>query len=70
MTICIDMGATEIKVAPMTRRENEIVMGEARRFPTNASLGKEGIVSALRDAVCSLVGEGGRFDCYRLCRRY
>ena len=58
MTICIDMGATEIKVAPMTRKENEIVMGEARRFPTNASLGKEGIVNALRDAIASLVSEG------------
>ena len=58
MTLCIDMGATEIKVAPMTRKENEIVMGEARRFPTNASLGKEGIVNALRDAIASLVSEG------------
>ena len=58
MTICIDMGATEIKVAPMTKKENEIVMGEARRFPTNASLGKEGIVNALRDAIASLVSEG------------
>ena len=52
------MGATEIKVAPMTKKENEIVMGEARRFPTNASLGKEGIVNALRDAIASLVSEG------------
>ena len=52
------MGATEIKVAPMTRKENTVVMGEAKRFPTNASLGKEGIVSALRAAIASLVGEG------------
>ena len=58
MTICIDMGATEIKVAPITRKENEIIVGRVERFPTNASLGKEGIVSALRDAIASLVGEG------------
>ena len=25
MTICIDMGATEIKVAPIKKNENEIV---------------------------------------------
>ena len=58
MTICIDMGATEIKVAPITRKENEIIVGRVERFPTNASLGKEGIVSALRTAIASLVGEG------------
>ena len=58
MTICIDMGATEIKVAPITRKENEIIVGRVERFPTNASLGKEGIVSALRAAIASLVGEG------------
>jgi glucokinase len=58
MTICIDMGATEIKVAPITQNENEIIVGRVERFPTNASLGKEGIVSALRDAVRSLAGEG------------
>ena len=58
MTICIDMGATEIKVAPITRKENEIIVGRVERFPTNASLGKEGIASALRAAIASLVGEG------------
>ena len=58
MTICIDMGATEIKVAPITRKENEIIVGRVERFPTNASLGKEGIVSALRAAIASLIGEG------------
>ena len=58
MTICIDMGATEIKVAPITRKENEIIVGRVERFPTNASLGKEGIVSALRAAIASLVGDG------------
>ena len=58
MTICIDMGATEIKVAPIRGKENEIIVGRVERFPTNASLGKEGIVSALRDAIASLVGEG------------
>ena len=51
------MGATEIKVAPMTRKENEILMGKVARFPTNASLGKEGIVSALHAAISSLVSE-------------
>lgn len=55
MTICIDMGATEIKVAPMTQRGQETVLGEVARFPTNASLGREGIVSALRDAISSLL---------------
>lgn len=54
MTICIDMGATEIKVAPITENENEIVVGNVNKFPTNASLGKEGIVKALRDAIASL----------------
>ena len=48
------MGATEIKVAPITRKENEIVVGDVQRFPTNASLGKEGIVSALHSAISSL----------------
>ena len=56
MTICIDMGATEIKVAPISRKENGIVVGELRKFPTNASLGKEGIVSALYQAISSLYG--------------
>ena len=54
MTICIDMGATEIKVAPITENENGILVGKVERFPTNASLGKEGIVKALRDAISSL----------------
>lgn len=58
MTICIDMGATEIKVAPIRGKENEIIVGRVERFPTNASLGKEGIVSALHAAISSLVGEG------------
>jgi glucokinase len=31
------------------------VLGEVARFPTNASLGREGIVSALRDAISSLL---------------
>ena len=48
------MGATEIKVAPITENENEIVVGNVNKFPTNASLGKEGIVKALRDAIASL----------------
>ena len=51
------MGATEIKVAPITEKENEIVVGKVERFPTNASLGKEGIVKALRDAIASLCDE-------------
>ena len=54
MIVCIDMGATEIKVAPITENENEIVVGKVNKFPTNASLGKEGIVKALRDAIASL----------------
>ena len=49
------MGATEIKVAPMTQKGNEVLLGNVARFPTNASLGKEGIVSALRAAISSLV---------------
>ena len=48
------MGATEIKVAPITENENEIVVGKVNKFPTNASLGKEGIVKARRDAIASL----------------
>ena len=58
MTICIDMGATEIKVAPIRGKENEIIVGRVERFPTNASLGKEGLVSALHAAIASLVGDG------------
>ena len=54
MIVCIDMGATEIKVAPITENENGILVGKVERFPTNASLGKEGIVKALRDAISSL----------------
>ena len=54
MTICIDMGATEIKVAPINRKENEIVVGNVQKFPTNASLGKKGIVDALHQAISSL----------------
>ena len=54
MTICIDMGATEIKVAPIKRSENTLIVGELNKFPTNASLGKEGIVDALYRAISSL----------------
>ena len=57
MTICIDMGATEIKVAPIKRSENTLIVGELNKFPTNASLGKEGIVDALYRAISSLNGE-------------
>ena len=56
MTICIDMGATEIKVAPIKKIENEIIVGEVNKFPTNASLGKKGIVDALHKAIASLNG--------------
>ena len=48
------MGATEIKVAPINRKENEIVVGNVQKFPTNASLGKKGIVDALHQAISSL----------------
>ena len=57
MTICIDMGATEIKVAPIKRNEDKIIVGELQKFPTNASLGKEGIVNALYRAISSLNGK-------------
>lgn len=57
MTICIDMGATEIKVAPINKKENSILVGDVQRFPTNASLGKEGIVSALHKAISSLYSD-------------
>ena len=51
------MGATEIKVAPIKRNENEITVGEVNKFSTNASLGKEGIVNALYQAISSLCGD-------------
>ena len=51
------MGATEIKVAPITQKKNEIVVGKTQKFPTNASLGKEGIVNALYTAISSLMGD-------------
>ena len=54
MTICVDMGVTEIKVAPIKEKNNEIFVGEVQRFPTNAYLGKQGIVNALRGAIASL----------------
>lgn len=54
MTICIDMGATEIKVAPMRKNESGVCLGEVEKFPTNAALGKEGITEALERAIASL----------------
>ncbi len=54
MTICVDMGATEIKVAPMRKNESGVFLGEVAKFPTNASLGKEGITAALEAAIASL----------------
>ena len=48
------MGATEIKVAPIERKNNELIVGETNKFLTNASLGKEGIVEALYNAISSL----------------
>ena len=54
MTICIDMGATEIKVAPMIKKEKGVALGKVSKFPTNASLGREGIVFALECAIASL----------------
>ena len=30
------MGATEIKVAPMRKNENGILLGKTEKFPTNA----------------------------------
>lgn len=55
------MGATEIKVAPIKETNNEIKAGEVRKFLTNASLGKQGIVEALHKAISSLCNEGA--DC-------
>lgn len=55
MTICVDMGATEIKVAPMRKKENEYLLGKTEKFPTNAALGKEGITDALARAIASLM---------------
>ena len=49
------MGATEIKVAPMRKNENGILLGKTEKFPTNASQGKEGITAALERAIASLV---------------
>lgn len=48
------MGATEIKVAPINQKENEIIVGNVQRFPTNAALGKQGITDALYKAISSL----------------
>ncbi len=48
------MGATEIKVAPITKKDDAIFVGDVQRFPTNASLGKEGITEALSAAISSL----------------
>ena len=49
------MGATEIKVAPMRKNENEYLLGKTEKFPTNAALGKEGITDALARAIASLI---------------
>ena len=54
MIVCIDMGATEIKVAPINQNKNGMAMGSVQKFPTNASLGKKGIVDALHSAISSL----------------
>ena len=57
MTVCIDMGATEIKVASIRETENGITVGKTEKFPTNAHLGKDGIIIALRSAIASQVCE-------------
>ena len=51
------MGATEIKVAPMRKNEKGVSLGKVEKFPTNASLGKEGIVLALERAIASLASD-------------
>ena len=57
MTVCIDMGATEIKVASIRENENRAEVGNTQKFPTHAHLGKDGIVSALRSAIASQIRE-------------
>lgn len=53
MVICIDLGATEIKVAPMTKTEYGVSLGAVRRFSTNAAGGKDAIAGALQEAIAS-----------------
>lgn len=55
MIIAIDLGATEIKVAPFERTNTPAggapLAGSAQIVPTDADLGKEGIVRALDRAI-------------------
>lgn len=51
MVICVDLGATEIKVAPVKEINGIITFGKADKVPTNANLGKQGILNALKQAI-------------------
>lgn len=48
MKICLDLGATEIKAAPV---DNGKLLGNVAKIPTCADMGKDGILCALRKAV-------------------
>ena len=47
MVICIDLGATEIKVAPVEKINGIVTFGKVDKVSTNANEGKQGILNAL-----------------------
>lgn len=50
MVVCVDLGATEIKVCAFPQQNNEFFW---KKFPTNAQNGKKGILAALHAAIKS-----------------
>ena len=60
MIICVDLGATEIKVATATGNQVPVV-SETKKIPTRAKDGKEGILAALHCAIagCDIASAKG-----------
>ena len=52
MVLAIDLGATNIKAALV---EDYKIVSEIKSFPTNASLGREQILIALKKTINSLI---------------
>lgn len=48
--ICMDLGATNIKVALFDETDGKLVVGKVSEVPTDANKGKQGIIAALKRA--------------------
>ncbi len=57
MVICLDLGATEIKCALATEKDSPL-FGQIHKVPTNAHLGKQGILDALHLSISMFLQEG------------